>query len=144
VEIPSWNVLLLLLSLLALILLIINLSLLEPLPELREPPEVPQFLLINHLTKTLFVVLIDGIVLTFLKDPMLNHALIVLAVTLEMEVIACGTLIPTLDLVEETLTALILVNVTLPLTVVTPTTLFVPSIHVVVLEEFVPQFALNK
>jgi len=144
VEIPSWNALLLLPSLLALILLTINHTPLEPPPEPLELLEIPQFLLINHLTKTLSAVHSDGIVSTSLKDKMLILVLMILAVMSEMEVIASGILIPTLDLAEETLSVLISEIATLPLTAETQTTLSAPSTHVVVPEESVSPFARNK
>jgi len=147
VEILSWNAQLLLPSLLVSILKIINHTLLEP-PleplELLESQLLPQFLLINHLTKTPFADHTDGIALISLKEIVLTHALMILAEMSEMEVIASGTLILMLVLAEETLIALILVLATLLLTVEIPTTISAQSTHVAVLVEFVSQFALSK
>jgi len=147
VETLSWNAQLLLPSLLVSILKIINHTLLEP-PleplELLESQLLPQFLLINHLTKTPFADHTDGIALISLKEIVLTHALMILAEMSEMEVIASGTLILMLVLAEETLIALILVLATLLLTVEIPTTISAQSTHVAVLVEFVSQFALSK
>jgi len=144
VEILSWNALLLLPSLLALILLITNHTLLEPPLELLEPLEIPQSLLTNLLTKTLYAEITDGIVSTSLKEMLPTAALITLAVMSEMVVNAIGILIPTLVHVLEILSVLTLVPATLPLIAETPTTLSALLTHVVVLVVSVFPSALNK
>jgi len=147
VEIPSKNAHLQVLSLLALILLTINHTPLEPpleLLELLESLLLPQSLLTNHLTKTLYVDLSDGIVLTSLKETLLTAALISLAVMSEMVVNAIGILIPTLVHVLVILSVLTLVLATLPLIAETQTTSSARSTHVAVLVVSVFPSALNK
>jgi len=142
VETPSKNAHLQVQSLLALILLIINHTPLEPPPEPLEPLEIPQSLLTNLLTKTLYAVITDGIVSTSLKK--FTAALITLAVMSEMVVNAIGILIPTLVHVLVILTVLTLVLATLPPIAETPTTSSAQSTHVVELVVSVFQSALNK
>jgi len=145
VEIPSKNAHLQVLSLLALILLTINHTPLEPPPEpleLLEDLLLPQSLLTNHLTKTLYAETSDGIVSTSLKP--FTAALITLAVMSEMVDNAIGILIPTLVHVLVILSALTLVLATLPLIAETPTTSSARSTHAAVLVVSVFQSALNK
>lgn len=115
-ETPSKNAHLLVKSPLALTHLTTNHTPPEPPLEPPEPLELPLFLLTNLLTKPTFAEVTDGIASTSLKDMMLTRALMTLAETLEMVVIVSGTLIPTLDLAEETHIALDLDNAALLLT----------------------------
>jgi len=115
-ETPSKNARLLVKSLLALTHLTTNHTPPEPPLEPPEPLEPQLSQLTNHLTKLTFAEATDGIASTSPKDIQLTLALIALAETLEMEVIASGMLIPTLDLAEETHIVLDLDNVALLLT----------------------------
>jgi len=144
VETPSKNVPHLEQSPLALIPLITNHTPLEPPPEPLELLDKLLTQLTNLPINKTFAEITDGIALTSHKDPLLISVLIPHAEMSEMVVSVLGTLIPTLDLVSETLIALDLDNAQSHLTAVMSMLMLAPSTHVAVLEEFAPQFALLK
>jgi len=129
---------------LALTHLTINHTPLEPPPEQPEPLDMLLIQLTNPHINKIFAEITDGIALTFLKDILLIFVLILLVETLEMVVFVLGMLIPTLDLVLEILIVLDLDNVQFHLTAETSMPMPVSSTHVVVSEEFAPQFAHHK
>jgi len=129
---------------LALTHLTINHTPLEPPPEQPEPLDKLLTQLTNLPINKTFAEITDGIALTSHKDPLLISVLIPHAEMSEMVVSVLGTLIPTLDLVSETLIALDLDNAQSHLTAVMSMLMLAPSTHVAVLEEFAPQFALLK
>jgi len=144
VETPSKNALQWVQSPLALTHLTINHIPLElPLEQLEQLDKL-LIQLTNHHINKIFAEIIDGIALTFLKDILLTFVLILLAETLEMVVSVLGMLTLMLDLVLEILSVLVLDNALFHLTAETSMLMPVSLTHVVVLEEFVHQFAHHK